>query len=210
MELKTRILENASELFSKKGIKSMTMSDIANESGISKRTLYEVFHDKEELLEECVNIHINKADKEIKILTDNSENVVDSLMRIYAKHLKEAKSINKSVIHDLKKYHPQIYERVESRQQSGIDKFIPLLHRGVEQGLLRNDVNFEVVLWLLKCQFKTVMEDDYMPTDKYSTEEFIRVIILNFIRGIATPLGSEKIDSVIEKIKNKSKETVAG
>jgi AcrR family transcriptional regulator len=200
MELKDRIIQESSILFFKNGVKSMTMSDVANEMGISKRTLYEVFRDKEELLEECVSYHIGKANREIKMMEENSENVVDALMRMYAKHLKEAKSVNKSVIHDLKKYHPHIYEKVECSQEEGINTFMPLFQRGREQGLLRDDVNFEIVSWLLKSQFKALIEDDYLPTDKYSTDEFIRAIILNFIRGISTPMGNERIDKIIKEL----------
>jgi AcrR family transcriptional regulator len=201
MELKDRIVESASVLFFQKGIKSLTMSDIANEMGISKRTLYEVFSDKEELLEECIGFHMDKADREIKLMEENAESVVDAVMRMYAKHLKEAKKVNKSMVHDLKKYHPHIYEKVECRQKAGIDTFMPLFQRGREQGLLRNDVNFEIVLWLLKSQFKALIEDEYIPTDKYSADEFIRAIILNFIRGISTSTGNERIDRIMEDLK---------
>jgi AcrR family transcriptional regulator len=200
MELKNRIIESASTLFFQKGIRSITMSDIANEMGISKRTLYEVFHDKEELLEECVNYHISKADREIKQMAENSKNVVDALMLIYAKHLREAKDVNKSVIRDLKKYHLHIYERIECRQKESIYIFMPLFQRGREQGLLRDDINFEILLWLLKSQFKALMEDNYIPTDKYSADEFIRAIILNFIRGISTPMGNERIDKLVKEL----------
>jgi AcrR family transcriptional regulator len=200
MELKDRIIQEASTLFFNNGIKSMTMSDIANEMGISKRTLYEIFRDKEELLEECINLHMSKADREIKLMEENSENVVDALMRMYGKHLKEAKKVNKSMVHDLKKYHPHIYEKVECRQNAGMDTFMPLFERGREQGLLRDDVNFEIVSWLLKSQFKALMEDEYIPTDKYSADEFIRAIILNFIRGISTPFGNERIDKLIKEL----------
>jgi AcrR family transcriptional regulator len=203
MELKERILEGASTLFSQKGIKSITMSDIANKLGISKRTLYEVFRDKEELLDDCINAHIEKTDREVKSLVNNSDNVIDTLMRIYAKHLNEAKSVNK-VVHDLRKYHPRIFQKIECKQKEGVDTFVPLFKKGVEQGLLRDDVNFEIVLWLFKSQFKVLMDDDYIPTDKYSSNEIVRTIIVNFIRGIVTRQGSERIDNLIEQYNQKA------
>jgi AcrR family transcriptional regulator len=204
MELKDRIIESASTLFFQKGVKSMTMSDIAYELGISKRTLYEIFQDKEELLEECINFHMDKADCEIEQMKENAENVVDAVMRMYTKHLNEAKKVNKSMVHDLKKYHPHIYEKVECRQRAGMDMFMPLFQRGREQGLLRDDVNFEIVAWLLKSQFKALIEDEYIPTDKYSADEFIRAIILNFIRGISTPKGNERIDKIVMELRTKN------
>jgi AcrR family transcriptional regulator len=205
MDLKDRIVQQASLLFFNKGVKSMTMSDIANELGISKRTLYEVFRDKEELLESCISAHLSKADKEIKALADNSEDVIDTMMRMYARHLNEMQSVNKSVLHDLKKYYSHIYKRIESRQKEGIYRLLPLLNKGVKQGLIRTDVNFEIILWLVKSQFKALMDDDYFPTDKYSTNEFVQTIMLNFIRGIATPSGNEKVDMIMENLGNKEK-----
>ena len=201
MELQDRIIREASVLFFTKGVKSMTMSDVANELGISKRTLYEVFRDKDELVEKCVHAHIEKADQDIKEVTDHSEDVIDTLMRIYAKHLREVQTVNKSVIRDLKKYHSHIYRKIEEWQKGGIEMFIPLFNRGVEEGLIRDDVNMEIILWLLRSQFKALIDDEYIPTDKYSTEEFFRVIILNFIRGIATPSGNEKVDAIIENLR---------
>ena len=207
MELKDRIIQEAASLFFRNGVKSMTMSDIANQMGISKRTLYEVFQDKEELLEECINVHIKKIDHEMENLTNNAEDVIDALMRMYAKQLSNAQGINKSVLHDLKKYYLPIYRRIESQQQNGYYIFVPLLHKGIQQGLIRKDVNFEVVMWLVRAQFKALIDDDYIPTDKYSVNEFIGAIILNVIRGIATMDGMIEIDRRIEKMKEERKET---
>lgn len=202
MDLKERIIENALTLFHQNGIKSMTMSDIAAESGISKRTLYEVFHNKEDLLEMCIIAHLRRVDQAKQAFIDNSEDVIDTMMHIYAQLLNNMRNVNKSFLHDLKKYHLQLYKMIECKQEEGIYFLFPLLNKGVEQGLVRKDVNFEIILWLVKSQFKALMDDSYIPTDKYSTNEFIQAIILNFIRGIATPSGNEKVDHIIGKLKN--------
>ncbi|GHV58820.1 TetR family transcriptional regulator [Bacteroidia bacterium] len=206
MELKERILNEAGILFFKNGIKSVTMSDIAESLGISKRTLYEVFRDKDDLLESCVNQHMNRADCEMDAMTHSSEDVIDTLMRIYAHHLREVRDVQKSVMRDLRKYYPQIYKKIEIRQKEGHAVFTPLLKKGAEEGLIREDINFEILFWLVKAQFKALMDDEFIPTDKYSTDQFIRAIILTFIRGIATPAGHEKIDAImanLEKQENK-------
>ena len=200
MELKERIIEEASQLFFQKGIKSITMSDIASHLGISKRTLYEVFKDKEELLEVCIERSSKEAEEKMKNLINESENVIDAMMRIYAKHLNDRQKINKSLVHDLRKYHPRLYKKIECKQKEETNTFIPLFEKGVEQGLLRSDLNFEILIWLLKAQFKMVIDSDFIPTNKYSPEEFVSAIILNFIRGIATPKGHEIIDEMVTKI----------
>jgi len=181
----------------------MTMSDIANELGISKRTLYEVFRDKEDLLENCINMHITRGDNAIQALIEQSEDVIDSMMRIYTLSLDEMLMVNRSVMHDLKKYHSQLYKKVEQNQRNDVYKLLPLLNKGVEQGLIRKDINFEIILWLVKSQFRALMNDDYFPRDKYSLNDFIQAIILNFMRGIATPSGVKKVDDIVEKIQNR-------
>ena len=202
MDLKNRIIENASSLFFQKGVKSMTMSDIANELGISKRTLYEVFQDKEDLLENCISSHIEKADKSIQTLADSSEDVIDTMMRIYARSLDEMRMINRSVMYDLKKYHSRLYKKVEENQRENATILLPLLEKGVKQGLIRSDVNFEIILWLVKSQFRALMSEEYFPSDKYSMNDFIKAIILNFMRGIATPSGVKKVDDIVEKLQD--------
>jgi AcrR family transcriptional regulator len=178
----------------------MTMSDIANELGISKRTLYEVFQDKEELIEKCLCCHMEQTEREVEGLIARSEDVIDALMRIYAKHLQDVQKTSRSVLYDLKKYHGAVYKKMECRQREGMHVFLPLFERGIREGLIRADVNFEILTWLLKAQFRALGDDEYAPDDKYAPEEFLRTIILNFIRGIATPLGNEKVDRIVAQL----------
>lgn len=202
MEIKDRIIEEASNLFFKNGIKSITMLDIANYLGISKRTLYENFKDKEELLEYCLKVSIERADKETNDLITQSENVIDALMRVYARSLNENYNINKSVVYDLRKYHPRLYKIIEIKQRENSEIFIPLFEKGVRQGLIRNDINFEVLIWLLKAQFKTLMEGNSIPIEQFQIADFVRAIIFTFLRGIATVSGNQKIDELEDKINN--------
>jgi Transcriptional regulator len=202
MELRDRIIEEASALFFRKGIKSITMTDIARQLGISKRTLYEIFKDKEELLESCLSFGINNTTVKTEELISRSENAIDALMRIYAHNFKEVHEMNKSVVFDLKKYHPRLYKMIEWNRKEGLDLFLPLFEKGVKQGLIREDIHFEVLLLMLNAQLKMVMEGELPINDKYKLSTVVEAIILNFARGIATPLGAEKIDELEEKVKN--------
>ena len=204
MELRDRIVEESSKLFFQNGIKSITMNDIASHMSISKRTLYEIFKDKEELLDECVGRSIAESDLEMEKLIVSSLNVIEVMMNLYAKLLTQTHQMNKSVIYDLKKYHPVIYKKIENKQKNSIARFTPYLEKGVEEGLLENDINFEILLWLLQAQLRMLMEGSF-PTDKYSNEEFVRAIILSFTRGIATPKGDKIITDSIAKFDEERK-----
>jgi Transcriptional regulator len=181
------------------------MSDIANHMGISKRTLYEVFKDKEELLDVCIMRNLERGEKEMMEFIESSENVLDAMLRIYIKNSKDINKINKSAIYDLKKYHPKQYEKITCKHSVGPEPFLPLFQKALDQGLIRDDINFEILLWLLKAQFKMVMEGDFLPSDKYSLAEFSEAIILSFVRGIATPKGCEKIEEIVGKYKQQNK-----
>ena len=204
MELRDRIVEESSKLFFQNGIKSITMNDIASHMSISKRTLYEIFKDKEELLDECVGRSIAESDLEMEKLIVSSLNVIEVMMNLYAKLLTQTHQMNKSVIYDLKKYHPVIYKKIENKQKNSIARFTPYLEKGVEEGLLENDINFEILLWLLQAQLRMLMEGSF-PTDRYSNEEFVRAIILSFTRGIATPKGDKIITDSIAKFDEERK-----
>lgn len=205
MELRERIIERAGEFFFNQGIKSVTMSDIAQDLGISKRTLYEVFPNKEELLESVVNKYMDKADADMSVILSKSKNVIDTLLRMYAKQLSEMHNTSKSLMFDLKKYHPNVYKRIHERHKRDIDVFIPLFQKGIEQGLIRDDINIQILIWLLGSQFKRLMESDWSGAKYFSMEEFVKAIILTFSRGIATAKGIEVIDEAIKKIEEEQK-----
>jgi len=173
------------------------MSDIAAEAGISKRTLYENFRDKDELLEACINNHVAKGDQEIKKIIESNENVIVTLMRFHSMQLSTMWSVGRSIANDLRRYHRDLYTRVEARQAEKILTFIPLFQKGVAQGLIRDDTPFEIMLWLLNRQFKTLMDDAVIPNDRYSLADCLGAMTLNFIRGIATPRGVKLIDEIM-------------
>lgn len=200
MDLKERIIQKASELFFKNGIRSVTMSDIANHLGISKRTLYEVFRDKEELLEVCLDTHMDRAEGELNKLIDSSEDVISAMMQIYAKHLNEMHTAGKTTLYDFKKYHPRLYKKIQNKQKRTIAMFHPLFREGVEQGLLFDNIDFEICIWMIKSQFVALLEGESLPLDKFSINQFIRAIILTFVRGIATPKGNKRIDEIVAKL----------
>lgn len=97
-ELRERIIETAVEAFTIHGIKSITMDDIANSLGISKRTLYEVFSDKETLLEECILRGQKEADEFVKEVLATAENVLEVLLKCYLRSIEKFHATNKKFL----------------------------------------------------------------------------------------------------------------
>ena len=102
------IIEGALQLYSKYGIKSVTMDDIAKELGISKKTLYLYVKDKEDLVRQVMSYQLEIQDVKFKLVSDKNNNAIETLVEV-SKHIVEfLKTINPSTRYDLKKYYPNI------------------------------------------------------------------------------------------------------
>ena len=108
MDIKDRIIEGATDLFKTYGIKSVTMDSLANQLGMSKRTIYEVFADKDELLIEVLS-RMNDQQKElIKKVLDQSENSIVAIFRMLEINRDNFQSMSPAFLADLKKYHHEV------------------------------------------------------------------------------------------------------
>jgi len=177
------------------------MSDIAAEAGISKRTLYETFRDKDELLAACIDNHTEKGDRDIAKVIESDENVIVTLMRFHSMQLSTMWSVGRTIANDLRRYHRELFLRVEAQQQQKLSSLIPLLEKGVKQGLIRKDTPFDILLWLFSRQIRTMLDDELIPNARYSRADYLSAMTLNFIRGMATPLGVELMDTILKKEK---------
>lgn len=148
-ELRERIIETAVEAFSAHGIKSITMDDIATSLGISKRTLYEVFSDKETLLEECILKGQKEGDEFLRNVLATSENVLEVLLKCYQRSIEQFHATNKKFFEDIKKY-PKAYELMTSRHNQDSEETVNFFKEGVKQGIFRDDVNFAIINLLVR------------------------------------------------------------
>ena len=158
-ELRERILVTATEAFASKGIKSITMDDIAAALGISKRTLYEVFSDKESLLKECILKAQSDREAYLQEVYEQSHNVLEVILAVFQKSIEVFHQTNKRFFEDIKKY-PKVYSLMRDRQDSDSEKTMSFFKAGVEQGIFRSDVNFGIVNMLVKEQFDVLLNTD--------------------------------------------------
>ena len=115
MELKDRIINETNGLLQIKSCRLITMDEIANNLGISKRTLYEQFKDKSNLLEDCFNMNFEKAVNESNKIIESSENSLVSILLMLKKANSSIHTIKYDYIKDLNKYYPEIYQKTFER-----------------------------------------------------------------------------------------------
>lgn len=195
-ELRDRIIVKATEAFTKNGIKCITMDDIAALLGISKRTLYEVFSDKETLLTECIlKVHKERNDF-LTELSARSNNVLEVILAVFQKSIEAFHSTCKRFFEDIKKY-PKVYELMQNKRESDSESTIAFFKSGVEQGIFRSDVNFEIVNLLVREQFDLLLNTEIC--NEYPFLEVYESIMFTYIRGISTEKGAQVLESFIQE-----------
>lgn len=200
-ELRERIIDTAIQAFSAHGIKSITMDDIAASLGISKRTLYEVFSDKETLLEECILKGQKEGNEFLKQVLATSGNVLEVLLKCYQRSIEKFHATNKKFFEDIKKY-PKAYALITSRHNRDTEKAVDFLKEGVEQGIFRDDVNFAIVDLLVRQQIDLMMNTDICK--EYSFLEVYETIMFTFLRGISTEKGAHELEVFIREYRKKT------
>ncbi|MDR2893950.1 MAG: TetR/AcrR family transcriptional regulator [Alistipes sp.] len=213
MNQKERIVRAAAAMFLEEGIKSVRMDDIAVRQGVSKRTLYEMFSDKGDLLEQSLAYHF--ADKRRRMMeqTRGASNVIEEIFLILGAMRED--DHDKALVRNLKKFYPAIYHRiVEEGHRFSFGEFNRLLDRGMEQGLLLPDMNKELALMTLVYTMNALFERRYLefrlpriaessepPSEPLSMRMAFEYVTVNFFRGLATHAGVDMIDELVENYK---------
>ncbi len=185
-ELHNRILQEAKRLFMSNGIKVMTMDSIAASLTISKRTLYEEFPDKETLVMEVVKQVQCENEVMFSKVYEESDNVLQSILRIYYLVLQMVRDIHKDYFFDLKRY-PSVNKMHEENKLRDRNKVVTFFQKGVSQGLFRGDMNYEIVNVFLEAQLEALKKSEI--TEKYPFNDVFDTLIFTFLRGIATDKG---------------------
>lgn len=199
LTVRERVIKEASTLFILNGVKSVTMNTIAGKVGISKRTLYETFEDKDSLLIACILYMGEEDDKRYRELIQGCSNSIEILLVVYKDVLEKMRYTNRNYFSDLKRYHPAVMEYFSNQRNHRNEHMIRLLKNGIQEGCVRADLKVEIVTLLLNAQFELLMNSDGMITMHYSFMEVFDTIFMNFVRGIATAEGLKLIEDFVEK-----------
>ncbi len=199
------IAERAMEMFTKQGIKAVRMDDIARSVGVSKRTLYEIFGDKEELVFQSLKLHFGKVVTRHRETIRTSDNILEGLFLVIQDVVAESET-NWRVRNSLKRFYPAVSVRLENYNvEQRRAELKSKLEIGVKDGLLVDGVNLDLAITMLYYIASGVMDGaDRIDLPKnISCVDAFREVVINFLRGISTPKGIEVIDNIANKFKNK-------
>ncbi len=188
-ELKS-LIEQVRSLFTKYGIKSMTMDDIARELGMSKKTLYQHVKNKDELVEYVLNDIMNEYNEHFDTILSKKFNAIEFLIQVNKLVHHMIKNKNLSFEFDLKKYHPEIFR---SMRKQNTDKMFAMVLKNIKQGkkeeLYRKNLNAELIAKHYVDRIVAVKESELITEEEKMQPEFVNQIIEYHIRGIANEKG---------------------
>ena len=192
MEIKERIIAKAREQFFRYGVKSVTMDDIARELGISKKTIYQHFEDKDAIVHQLMMGEMLQDKCEWEDLCKISKNVIEKMVKSMELIKKAFAEINPSTFFDIKKYHPKTWELFQAHKQNFILESIRQeLLEGIEQGFYRPDIKIEILAKMRLEQVELGFDPQMFPPNKFSLIDVELTMLDHFIRGILTSKGLE-------------------
>lgn len=199
------IIETALAMFKKSGIKAITMDDIAAAMSISKRTIYELFNDKEDLVLQSMIYQNEKYSKEVSEMRKQSTNTMEHIMKVYEKNIVMNCSTNPQFFIDTKKY-TKVTEYFKQLHDRDTEKVLEFFRDGVQEGVFRSDINYELLNMLLYKQFEFIFNSDVF--EQYKFDEVYEAIMLTMLRGISTEKGRGIIEDFHRYIKEKTEKTL--
>lgn len=198
--MKDKILEKSQELFLNLGFKSVTMDEIANSLGISKKTLYKHYSNKTQLVEQVTDHLFDNICCEIDSVYDLDLNPIEELFEIKKVVLQNLKDEKSSPQYQLQKYYPKIYLELKNKQFGVMQGSIKEnLSTGIELNLYRNDIDVEFISRLYFHGLVGVRDRDLFPLQQYSMNNLITNYLDYHLRGIATDKGIEELENQLNK-----------
>ena len=199
------IIEQAAKMFAEQGIKSIRMDDIAQSLGVSKRTLYEMFEDKEELL--YLSIRYMQSRRMAKVEQKLRENT-ESLAQLFDSFalMTENRELHRRISNNLRKFYPATFERVRKEAEAESGKILySLIQHYIDCGLIVPTVDIRLSVTILYYTTTTIVTsaDNMTLPDGVTVNDALAYTIINFFRGIATIKGVQQIDDYLESIRNK-------
>lgn len=198
--MKNDILQKASEMFLTLGFKSVTMDDIANELGISKKTIYQHYHTKDSLVSATTIYLFETISTGVDEICAIGKNPIEELFEIKDYVLKNLKNENSSPFYQLQKFYPKIHADLKCKQFEKMDNcIIQNLNRGIALELYRKEIDVDFIGRMYFAGMQTLNNIDIFPENHYKVKDLKDKHLEYHLRGIATEKGLTVLNQFITK-----------
>ena len=199
--MKDKILQTALKQFLKYGIRKMSIKKLVDPLGISTKTVYKYFKNKEELLEAVLHLHYTQ---QYQLLENHSsdQNVVPLIIDIWHAAIEGEYSVNNKFFHDLHYYYPELERKTEAAIGQKIWKKIEqIFQKGIKDGVFKEDIYPEVVMEGIAVLYGAVARSGEFKRFRKSPHEIFLNTIVLYIRGFCTRKGIRQLDKHISTLK---------
>ena len=196
------VIETATKLFIQHGVKSVTIGRLVSELHTSKRTLYNHFQDKTQLLEACLSVYHHGIRKENEEIINSSENAIEAMAYLYHRIVQRANSVNPNFFNDILHYYPGLLHRSYSRENNfAHEQLKQLAEWGIRDGIFMKDLDIEVAAKTVLQLLKLLKDNNLFPIAKYSKERLTFGIMVPYMRGMCTTKGLQILERQEELFK---------
>lgn len=186
------------------GIKNVTMMDIARECGVSKKTVYEHFEDKDAMVQEAIQFMTEQQKDELQQCHNEAKDAIDLLLNTVKVTEMMVKTINPVLLFELEKYHTSAWKIIEDFKNTYVINSIRSnLQMGIEEGLFRNSIKIEIVARLRLLQLEAAYNPRQFPAGQFELHEVLRQVAIHFVYGVATLKGHQLLNEYL-KISNEA------
>ena len=202
--MKEDIVKRALNDFMQYGFKTFTMDDLANKMGMSKKTLYEHFPSKQDLVDAALDYALEISCKNVDTFVQGEGSVIENVYR-NQKKVQEVFNINSDrPIWELQKYYPKTYERMNVETAKADAIFIDkVMERGIQEGLFREDINLKFFKIFYTAVQRMKAQSELFPETEFSFWETIYTIIEYFFRILVNEKGLKELERVLKEVKDK-------
>lgn len=199
MDLKERIITEASKLLSRLGPSTMTMDMIARNCGISKRTLYEHFPDKRTLIEKSIHMIHQQQAQHYKEFFERSKDCFEALFNVYLSVRTFLQSKTIDYADEIKRLYPDLHEQTYHQEKAFIEGLSEVLSKAQDEGLVIKRINTRIASYIFISEMNHVNQSEIISELGFSRVEVFDGAFVNFLRGIATVKGISMIDEFLSK-----------
>ena len=203
MTQREKVIEHVAQVIVTLGVKSVRMDDVANEMGMSKRTLYEMFGDKEELLYQGIVYYMECRHAELSDQAKKLNNMLEILLHSVRSFCNNghAGEVERRLTTNLKKFYPVVHERVQRyHADRGLSGLQYALDKCREEGYLDQTVDIELMARLFLTTSGMLMSgQDIVLPENITREEAFGAMVVNFLRGLASQKGLHVIDEILAR-----------
>ncbi|MBS1921267.1 MAG: TetR/AcrR family transcriptional regulator [Bacteroidetes bacterium] len=207
-DIKERIRSKAHELFLKYGIRSISMDDIAAQLAMSKKTLYQYFNDKDELVDTAVEIEIKKGKQECQGCSMEAKDAIEEILLMMENIEEQFRNMNPTVLYDLDKFHHNAFRKFQKHKNEFIlDVVRKNIERGIKEELFRPEINADILSRFRLESMMIAFNMDIFPPRKYNLAKVTVEIMEHYLYGLATIKGHKLILKYQQEKKYQAHET---